>query len=147
MKGVPVRESSRAARSARAVAAALNGALRTSANPQETLDAFVQSLGGSETIRFRGLGTGPDAPPPEVQGPLGRVPGWFIRLLVIPEFRAAFPVTIEGKQVGNIVFTPDMSADIYEKWIGFLAIACSGFGLMLLTGAIAFGFFKWRKWI
>ncbi|KRR16630.1 histidine kinase [Bradyrhizobium lablabi] len=132
-----IEETEPAARSARAVAAALNGALRTSANPQETLDAFVQSLGASETIRFRGLGTGPDAPPPEAQPPLERVPGWFIRLLVIPEFRAAFPVTIEGKQVGNIVFTPDMSADIYEKWIGFLAIACSGFGLMLLTGVIA----------
>ena len=29
------------------------------------------------------------------------------------------------------------AADIYEKWIGFLAIACSGIILMLLTGAIA----------
>jgi two-component system, NarL family, sensor histidine kinase UhpB len=130
-------ETEPAARSARAVAAALNGALRTSANPQETLDAFVQSLGASETIRFRGLGTGPDAPPAKAQTPPERVPGWFIRLLVIPEFEAAFPVTIDGKQVGNIVFAPDMSADIYEKWIGFLAIACSGIGLMLLAGVIA----------
>ncbi|KRR05358.1 histidine kinase [Bradyrhizobium jicamae] len=130
-------ETEPAARSARAVAAALNAALRASANPQETLDAFVQSLGASETIRFRRLGTGPDAPPPDVQTPPGRVPGWFVRLLVIPEFRATFPVSIEGKQVGNIVFAPDMSADIYEKWIGFLAIASSGIGLMLLTGVIA----------
>jgi two-component system sensor histidine kinase UhpB len=30
-----------------------------------------------------------------------------------------------------------MSADIYEKWIGFLAIVCSAIALMLLTGAIA----------
>jgi two-component system sensor histidine kinase UhpB len=44
---------------------------------------------------------------------------------------------IEGKQVGDIVFAPDMSADIYEKWIGFLAIACTGVVLMLLTAAIA----------
>jgi len=44
---------------------------------------------------------------------------------------------IEGKQVGDIVFAPDISADIYEKWVGFLAIACSGITLMLLTGAIA----------
>ena len=68
---------------------------------------------------------------------MGTVPDWFVRLLVLPEFKAAFPVTIEGKQVGDIVFAPDMSADIYEKWIGFLAIACSGITLMLLTGAIA----------
>jgi two-component system sensor histidine kinase UhpB len=130
-------ETEPAARSARAVATALNGALRTSTNPQATLDAFVQPLGDSATIRFRRLGTGLDIHPPEVQAPLGTVPDWFVRLLAIPEFKAAFPVMIEGKQVGDIVFAPDMAADIYEKWIGFLAIACSGIILMLLTGAVA----------
>jgi two-component system sensor histidine kinase UhpB len=126
-----------AARSARAVAAALNGALRTSTNSQATLEAFVQSLGTSEAIRFRGTGTDLDGHSPEVQTAPGAVPDWFVRLLVIPESRASFPVMIEGKQVGDIVFAPDMSADIYEKWIGFLAIVCSGITLMLLTGAIA----------
>jgi two-component system, NarL family, sensor histidine kinase UhpB len=130
-------ETEPAARSARAVATALNGALRTSTNPQATLDAFVQPLGDSATIRFRRLGTGLDIHPPEVPTPLGTVPDWFVRLLAIPEFKAAFPVMIEGKQVGDIVFAPDMAADIYEKWIGFLAIACSGIILMLLTGAVA----------
>jgi len=130
-------ETEPAARSAKAVAAALNGALQASSNPQATLDAFVQSLGASEAIRFRRLGTGLDVHPPEVQTPLGTVPDWFVRLLVLPEFKTAFPVLIEGKQVGDIVFAPDMSADVYEKWIGFLAIAGSGIVLMLLTGAIA----------
>ena len=130
-------ESEPAARSARAVAAALNGALRTSSNPQATLEAFAQSLGASEAIRFRRLGTDLDVHPPEVQTPLGTVPDWFVRLLAAPEFSTAFPVMIDGKQIGDIVFAPDMSADIYEKWIGFLAIACAGITLMLLTGAIA----------
>jgi two-component system sensor histidine kinase UhpB len=130
-------ESEPAARSARTVAAALNGALQASANPQATLDAFVQSLEASGTIRFRRLGTDLDIHPSEVQTPMGTVPDWFVRLLAIPEFKAAFPVTIEGKSVGDILYAPDMSADIYEKWIGFLAIACSGIILMLLTGAIA----------
>jgi two-component system sensor histidine kinase UhpB len=130
-------ETEPTARSARAVAAALNGALRASTNPQATLEAFVQSLGTSEAIRFRRLGTDLDVHPPEVQTPLGTVPDWFVRLLVLPEFKTAFPVTIEGKQVGDIVVAPDMSADIYEKWIGFLAIVCSAIALMLLTGAIA----------
>jgi signal transduction histidine kinase len=129
-------EAEPAARSARAVAAALNGALRTSTNPQATLDAFVQPLGDSAIIRFRRLGTGLDVNPSEVQARLGRVPDWFVRLLAIPEFKTAFPVMIEGKQVGDIVFAPDMTADIYEKWIGFMAIVCSGFTLMLLTAAI-----------
>jgi two-component system sensor histidine kinase UhpB len=126
-----------ATRSAGAVAAGLNGALRASSNPQATLDAFVQSLGASEAIRFRRLGTDLDVHPPEVQTPLGTVPDWFVRLIATPEFKAAFPVMIEGKQLGDIIFAPDMSADIYEKWIGFLAIVCSGITLMLLTGAIA----------
>ena len=131
-------ESEPAARAARAVAAALNGALQTSANPQATLDAFVQSLGTSEAIRFQRAGVDIGVPSPlDVRTPLGRVPGWFVHLLEIPEVGASYPVTIEGKRVGDIVFAPDMSADIYEKWIGFLAIAASGIALMLLTGVIA----------
>ncbi|XIA65317.1 histidine kinase [Bradyrhizobium sp. TZ2] len=131
-------ESEPGARAARAVAAALNGALQASANPQATLDAFVQSLGTSEAIQFRRIGAEPEVhSPPEVRTPLGRVPGWFIHLLALPEVGASYPVTIEGKRVGDIVFAPDMSADIYEKWIGFLAIASSGIALMLLTGVIA----------
>ena len=130
-------ESEPAARAARAVAAALNGAMQASANPQATLDAFAQSLGTSEAIRFRRIGADPEVhSPPEVRTPLGRVPGWFVQLLAIPEIGASYPVTIEGKRVGDIVFAPDMSADIYEKWIGFLAIASSGIALMLLTGVI-----------
>lgn len=131
-----VEETEPAARSARAVAAALNGALQSSANPQATLDAFVQSLGASEAIRFRRLGGERDTPP-RVQTQLGAVPDWFVRLLAMPEFKAAFPVTIEGRQVGDIVFAPDITAEIHEKWIGFLAIAWSGAGLMLLTAVIA----------
>ena len=114
-------ESEPAARAARAVAAALNGALQT-----------------SEAIRFRRAGTDIEPPSPrEVRTPLGRVPGWFIHLIEVPEVGASYPVAVEGKRVGDIVFAPDMSADIYEKWVGFLAIAGSGIALTLLTGVIA----------
>ena len=74
----------------------------------------------------------------EVHTPLGNVPRWFVDLLGLPEIGASFPVTIEGKAVGDIVFSPDISADIYEKWIGFLALVSSGIVLMLLTGTIAY---------
>ncbi|MBN8990819.1 MAG: histidine kinase [Rhizobiales bacterium] len=128
-----------ASRSARVVAAALNSALLTSADPQQTLDAFAKSLGTSEAIRFRYSGTAkPAHAPVEVRTPLGRVPSWFVDLLGVPELGASFPVTVEGKQVGNIEFSPDISADLYEKWIGFLALVSSGIALMLLTGIIAY---------
>ena len=132
-------ESEPAARAARAVAAALNGALQNSENPQATLEGFVRSLGTSEAIRFRRAGTDIEPPSPrEVRTPLGRVPGWFVHLIEVPEIGASYPVTVEGKRVGDIVFAPDMSADIFEKWVGFLAIAGSGIALTLLTGVIAY---------
>jgi two-component system sensor histidine kinase UhpB len=132
-------ENEPASRSAKAVAEALNSALLVSGNPQQTLDAFVQSLGTSEAIRFRPTGAEISAPSPiEVRTPLGRVPRWFVDLLGLPEIGAAFPVRIDGKQVGDIVFSPDLAADIYEKWIGFLALVSSAIALMLLTGTIAY---------
>jgi two-component system sensor histidine kinase UhpB len=36
------------------------------------------------------------------------------------------------------VFSPDLSADIFEKWVGFLAIVGAAIVLTLLTGAIAY---------
>jgi two-component system, NarL family, sensor histidine kinase UhpB len=126
-----------AARTAEAVASALNAALRASDNPQATLGAFAGSLGGRQTIRFRQAGAASGIEPPDVHTPLGKVPDWFVRLLAMPGFEATYPVTIEGKPVGDIVFAPDMSADLYEKWIGLLAIAGSGVALMLLAAAIA----------
>jgi two-component system, NarL family, sensor histidine kinase UhpB len=132
-------ESEPASRSAKAVAEALNSALRVSSNPQQTLDAFVHSLGTAEVIRFRGAGAEVPAPSPvEVRNPFGRVPHWFVDLLGLPEIGASFPVRIDGKQVGDILFAPDLAADIHEKWIGFLALVSSAITLMLVTGTIAY---------
>jgi two-component system sensor histidine kinase UhpB len=132
-------ENKVAVRSAKAVADALNGALRSSGNPRETLDAFVQGLGTSESIYFQPAGTFLQRDLPSgVRTPLGRVPLWFIHLLTIPEIGTSFPVMLEGNRVGDIVFSPDISADVFEKWIGFLAILFSAFVLTLATGVIAY---------
>ena len=134
-----IEENEPAMRSAKVVAGALNDALKTSPNPDQMLDAFVQSLGPSETIQYRRAGTAGRAHPPvEVRTLLGQVPAWFVDLLGIPDLDASFPVTIEGRRVGDIVSSPDISADIYEKWVGFLGIVSAGIALTLLTGVIAY---------
>ena len=120
----------------RVVAEALNNALKTAANPQETLDAFAASLGTASVIQFRDAGTGGSSPP--VRMASSGVPGWFAGLLTIPELGAAYPVSIQGKQVGYIVFSPDISADVFEKWVGFLAITISATILMSLTAGTAY---------
>jgi two-component system sensor histidine kinase UhpB len=136
--GQLIDENEPAVRSARLVSDALNSTLRSSTNPQLTLDTFGKSLGTSEAIQFRRVGAA-DAPgQPRVSTGPGRVPKWFVELLGMPPIAASFPVMIEGAHVGDIVFSPDTSADVFEKWIGFLAIAFSGFALMLLTGIISY---------
>jgi two-component system, NarL family, sensor histidine kinase UhpB len=134
-----IEENAPPTRSARVIAEALNSALRSSADPQQTLDAFGQSLGASEAIQFRRVGTDLSLHPTvDVRTPFGRVPRWFIHLLALPEIGASFPVMIGANHVADIVFAPDLSADLYEKWVGFLAIAVSGAGLIVLTGVIAY---------
>jgi two-component system sensor histidine kinase UhpB len=134
-----IEEVEPAARSAEQVATALNTALRTSTNPRPTLDAFSRALGNDGAVQFRPSGAAAPADPP-VRPPwsFGRAPAWFADLVGGHEIGAAHPVLIDGSPVGEIVFVPDISADIYEKWVGFVAIAVSGVGLALLTGIIAY---------
>lgn len=132
-------EHEAARRSIQTIVAALNDTLRASDSPQRTLDGFVQSLDASTDIQFRPM---EGAPPPSPRGSrdLKTVPQWFVNLITMPETQAAFPVVIDGKHVGDIVFFPDISADLFEKWIGFLALSGLVAVLMVLTGTVAYGF-------
>jgi two-component system, NarL family, sensor histidine kinase UhpB len=117
----------------------LNGALQASTNPQQTLDAFARSLGTSEAIRFRRADSGPLVrQPTEARTQFGGIPHWFVKLLSVPDIGTSFPVVIGRDRVGDIVFAPDISADIFEKWVGFLAILSATAALILLTGIIAY---------
>ena len=109
---------------------------KSSASPQQALDAFAASLGTASAIRFRPIGAG--GGPPPVQVASADVPKWFVGLLTIPELGAAYPISIEGRHVGDVLFSPDISADVFEKWVGFLAITVSAATLMSLTAAIAY---------
>ena len=126
--------------SARAVAAALNNTLRASDNPRQTLDAFVHSLGTSSDIQFRPVEAGPEPSPTAGPRKPHSVPQWFIDLLTIPDMDAASPLIIDGKRVGDLVFLPDLSVDLFEKWIGFLALTSLIAVLTVLTGTIAYLF-------
>jgi two-component system, NarL family, sensor histidine kinase UhpB len=119
----------------RVVAKALNDALQSSANPQETLNAFAGSLGTTAVIQFRPLGNGDGPPPARIAS--NDVPNWFISALTVPELGAAYPILIQGRHVGDVLFSPEISADVFEKWVGFLAITVSAAVLMLLTAGIA----------
>jgi signal transduction histidine kinase len=131
-------ENEPAQQSTRAVAEALNNTLRSSDNPRKTLNDFVQMLGASSDIQFHAAETGaPPISPRPLHGPHSP-PTWFVNLLTIPDLHIAFPVTIAGKRVGDIVFTPDLSAGLFETWVGFLALAGFIVALTGLTGVVAY---------
>ncbi|MBC9881576.1 HAMP domain-containing protein [Bradyrhizobium sp. INPA01-394B] len=133
-------ESDPGRRSTQTIAAALNSALAASDDPRKVLDAFVRSLDPSSDTQFRPVEAGslPSAKDGlrEVHG----VPRWFVDLIAVPDMNAASPVIIDGRHVGDIVFMPDLSADLFEKWIGLLALAGLIAVLMILTGTIAYLF-------
>jgi two-component system sensor histidine kinase UhpB len=124
-------ENAQGAHSAKAVADGLNAALAASANAPDTLDAFRRGLGADGAIAYRP--TDPSRAPPRVRLQGAMAPQWFIALLSIPEIGAVYPVNIGGNHVGDIIFDPDLSADVFEKWVGFLVIVLSGSTLMLLA--------------
>lgn len=133
-------ENQPAQRSTRAVAEALNNTLRSSDNPRRTLDDFVQMLDTSSDIQFLPAEVGsPSFSPRPLHGPHGP-PKWFVHLLTIPDLHIAFPVNINGQRVGDIVFAPDLSAALFETWVGFLALAGFVVALTGLAGIVAYVF-------
>src|ERR1700761_5723799 len=121
----------------RVVAKAMNDALRSSSDPQRTLDAFAGSLESTAAVIQSRPAERGEGPPP-VRTASAAVPQWFVGLLTIPDLGAAYPVTIDGRRVGDILFAPDISADVFEKWAGFLAIVLSATVVLSLTAAIAY---------
>ncbi|WP_375775928.1 histidine kinase [Bradyrhizobium sp. ma5] len=129
-------ENAQGARSAQLVADALNAALAAASNPQQTLDAFAGGLGMPAAIEFVPAGSRP----PRIAADTYRsnVPPWFTALLRIPQLGSTHPIRIGMAHAGDIVFKPDLSAEILEKWVGFLAIVAASAALMLLAGLSAY---------
>jgi two-component system, NarL family, sensor histidine kinase UhpB len=129
-------ENEQGIESALSTSRALNAALSVAANPQQTLDAYAGNLSTKDAIQFRRAD--PNAAIPSVRISTNKVPGWFIRLLEIPNITSSHPIMIGDQHAGDIVFSPDLSADLFEKWVGFLAIALSGSCLLILAAFSAY---------
>lgn len=129
-------ENAEGSRSAQNVAAALNAGLAAAQNPKDVLAAFSGFLATGDAIEFQPRGSAPARPSVRIRD--SSIPRWFVALLEVPELGMAYPISVGREQVGDIVFAPDLSADIFEKWMGFVAIVISGSLLMLLAGLSAY---------
>ena len=124
-------ESEDAAALVRTVTKGLNTALEVAANPQPTLDAFAEGIGTGDTIQYRKAAASESKP--KIRLNTDGVPAWFVGLLRIPNIATIHPIVIGGKRVGDILFVPDLTPDLNEKWLGFLAIVLSGTALLVLA--------------
>jgi two-component system sensor histidine kinase UhpB len=59
-------------------------------------------------------------------------------LLRIPNLATAHPIMVGQKHVGDVLFVPDLTPDLSEKWMGFLAIVLSGSALLVLAAVSAY---------
>ena len=129
-------ESEDAAALVRTVTNGLNAALAVTANPQQALDAFADGIGTGDAIRYRKPSASPEKP--KIRLTTDGVPAWFVSLLRIPNLATAHPITIGQQRAGDILFVPDLTPDLVEKWLGFLAIVLSGSVLLVLAAISAY---------
>jgi signal transduction histidine kinase len=129
-------ESEDAASLVRTVTKGLNTALEVAANPEPTLDAFSDGIGTGDTIQYRKSSASLNKP--KIRLNTDAVPAWFVYLLRIPNVATAHPIMIGERHVGDILFVPDLTPDLNEKWLGFLAIVLSGTALLVLAGISAY---------
>jgi two-component system sensor histidine kinase UhpB len=120
----------------RAVTEGLNAALAVTANPEQVLDAFTQGIETGHAIQFHKADTSTNKP--QIRLTTDGIPDWFVSLLRIPNIASAHPIIIRERHVGDIIFAPDLSADLLEKWFGFLAIILSGSALLVLAALSAY---------
>jgi two-component system sensor histidine kinase UhpB len=129
-------ESEDAAALVRTVTNGLNAALAVTVNPQQALDAFADGIGSGDAIRYRRADASPAKP--KIRLTTDGVPAWFVSLLRIPNLATAHPITIGQQRAGDILFVPDLTPDLVEKWLGFLAIVLSGSALLVLAAISAY---------
>ena len=129
-------ESEDAAGLVRTVTKGLNAGLAVAANPEPTLDAFAEGIGKGDAIQYRKA----DAfvGKPKIRLNTDGVPAWFVGLLRIPNLSIAHPIIVGEKHVGDILFVPDLTPDLNEKWLGFLAVVLSGSALVVLAAISAY---------
>jgi two-component system, NarL family, sensor histidine kinase UhpB len=129
-------ESEDAAGLVRTVTKGLNEALAVAGNPEPTLDAFAAGIGSGDAIQYRRAEG--SLSKPKIRLNTDGVPTWFVSLLRIPNIATAHPIMVGEKHVGDILFVPDLTPDLNEKWLGFLAIVLSGSALLVLAAVSAY---------
>src|SRR5882757_569133 len=124
------------------VAKAFNQALANTTDPDGVLRGFDLGLDNNEgTVTFEttadeaaGVATDNSSAASNVDG----VPAWFVRLLIAPNISDRFPIYVAGRRAGDLVFKANLSADLSERWLTFIAILTSAVILAIISSFISY---------
>ncbi len=119
----------------------LGATLSVSDHPENVLAKFLDAARENRTgiVGFETLGqkfSNTSSTPYPASG----VPAWFIELLSGHHDPSRLAVIKDGQKLGDLIYFADMSADIHEKWITFVALVVTAVLLALLTFLSAYLF-------
>jgi two-component system sensor histidine kinase UhpB len=137
--GQLLEEHDASAQLARQMAAMLNQSLQQHPDSNDVVASLLAELKSFEPGKLGFVpATGVDVATKLVPQTVPGVPDWFSHFLTADFVIERLPVVVGGSRLGDIVFSPDLSADIMEKWLAFLGVIVSGIVLGLTIAGIVY---------
>lgn len=134
-----VEEHDASVRMARQLAETLNRSLQQHPDANDIVASLLTELKPLEAGKLGFIPAGgADGATRFVAPTVSGVPDWFSRFLTKGFAVEKIPVVLGSQHIGDIAFSPDLSADIIEKWVTFLGVLASGIVLALTISAVVY---------
>jgi two-component system sensor histidine kinase UhpB len=134
-----VEEHEASVRLAHQLAETLNKSLQAHPDANDIVASLLMELKSFEAGKLGFIPAGSaDGATKLVPQTVAGVPDWFSHFLTDGFVVEKIPVLLGAQHVGDIVFSPDLSADIVEKWVTLLGIIASGIVLSMTISSVVF---------
>jgi two-component system sensor histidine kinase UhpB len=123
---------------ARQFADSLNRTLQDRPDAEDELQSLVETFPSLEPGRLGFLPEGRPLNVPDLFRSLAGTPDWFTRLVMPEAPIQRFPVLVAQRKIGDVVFVPDLSLDVLEKWVAFLMSLLIGVALICAVSLVTY---------
>jgi two-component system sensor histidine kinase UhpB len=112
--------------------------IETSPNPDLAFRTYLAELRNrsDHTFSFRTASSG--VVEQDENKSESSAPPWFVELVRPPRPFVEIPVVMENRELGQILYRANVTADIEEKWLAFLAVVLAAIGLTAVSLTLAY---------